>query len=163
MSCSMSKEQKLCKLALQSEDISTPIYVECDKMYRSKVCIQEFWYCLSSLELPLISTRAIWDRQFCTLKAVRNSSSNMTIHIPFFSSNCYEPMAEWLRLVVDSLETRVRLLHSAESFCPRRGHFAWHWARQCTDTRAFYIAALSIIFFSWISSVAISRWQSCKS
>ena len=29
---------------------------------------------------------------------------------------------------------------------PRRGHFAWHRARQCTDTRAFYIAALSIIF-----------------
>ena len=24
---------------------------------------------------------------------------------------------------------------------PRLGHFAWHWARQCTDTRAFYIAA----------------------
>ena len=30
---------------------------------------------------------------------------------------------------------------------PRLGHFARHWARQCTDTRAFYIAALSIIFF----------------
>ena len=43
----MSKEQKLCKLALQSEDISTPIYVECDKMYRSKVCIQEFSYFVS--------------------------------------------------------------------------------------------------------------------
>ena len=27
------------------------------------------------------------------------------------------------------------------------GHFAWHWARQCTDTRAFYVAALSMIFF----------------
>ena len=44
------------------------------------------------------------------------------------------------------------------------GHFAWHWARQCTDTRAFYIAVLSIIcqYFSWISSVAISRWQSTQ-
>ena len=31
----------------------------------------------------------------------------------------------------------------------RRGHLAWHchWARQCTDMRAFYIAALSIMFF----------------
>ena len=46
---------------------------------------------------------------------------------------------------------------------PPLGHFAWHWARQCTDTHAFYIAALSIIFFSWISSVAISRWQGFNS
>ena len=29
----------------------------------------------------------------------------------------------------------------------RLRHVAWHWARQCTDKRAFYIAALSIIFF----------------
>ena len=35
---------------------------------------------------------------------------------------------------------------------PCSGHFAWHWARQCTDTRAFFIAALSIIFFfQWLS------------
>ena len=41
----------------------------------------------------------------------------------------------------------------------RLGHFAWHWARQCTDTRAFYIAVLSVISFSstWILSVA--NWQ----
>ena len=36
-------------------------------------------------------------------------------------------------------------------------HFKWHWASQCTDTRC-YIAALTYLF-SWISSVAISRWQ----
>ena len=28
-----------------------------------------------------------------------------------------------------------------------RGQFVWHWASQCTDTRAFYIVALSIIIF----------------
>ena len=49
--------------------------------------------------------------------AVRNSSSNMTIHITFFSVNRYEPMVEWLRLVIHSLETWVRLPHGAESFC----------------------------------------------
>ena len=33
---------------MQSENILTPIYVECDKMYRSKVCVQEFSYsCLA--------------------------------------------------------------------------------------------------------------------
>ena len=60
---------------------------------------------------------------------------------------------------------------SITSWCwilpPPLGRFAWHWlrhwARQCTDTRAFYIAALSIFSFSWISSVAISHWQGFNS
>ena len=34
---------------LQSENISIPIYVECDKMSRSKVCVQEFSYFVSGL------------------------------------------------------------------------------------------------------------------
>ena len=53
----------------------------------------------------------------------------------FFSRNRYEPMVEWLRLIIHSLETWVR------------GHFEGHWARQCTDTSAFYIAALSLYIF----------------
>ena len=39
------------------------------------------------------------------------------------------------------------------------GHFAWHRARQSTDTRAYILPRfepLSIIF--WTCSVAISRW-----
>ena len=35
------------------ENISTPIYVECDKMYQSKVCVQEFLYFVSSLDIQL--------------------------------------------------------------------------------------------------------------
>ena len=35
----------------------------------------------------------------------------------FFSSNWYEPMAEWLRLVAVSRATWVRFLKSADSFC----------------------------------------------
>ena len=38
---------------MQSENISTPIYVECDKMYRSKVCVQEFSYFVSGLGIQL--------------------------------------------------------------------------------------------------------------
>ena len=38
---------------VQSENISTPIYVECDKMYRSKVCVQEFSYFVSGLDIQL--------------------------------------------------------------------------------------------------------------
>ena len=49
MSCSMSIEQKI----VQSENISTPIYVECNKMYRSKVCVQEFSYFVSGLDIQL--------------------------------------------------------------------------------------------------------------
>ena len=36
---------------VQSENILTPIYVECYKMYQSKVCVQEFWYCLGGLDI----------------------------------------------------------------------------------------------------------------
>ena len=33
--------------------MSTPIYVECNQMYQSKVCIQEFWYFVSDLDIQL--------------------------------------------------------------------------------------------------------------
>ena len=38
---------------VRSESISTPIYVGCDKMYQSKVCVQEFSYFVSGLEIQL--------------------------------------------------------------------------------------------------------------
>ena len=36
-----------------SENISTPIYVECCEMYQSKVCVQEFSYFVSGLDIQL--------------------------------------------------------------------------------------------------------------
>ena len=36
-----------------SENISTPIYVECDKTYQSNICVQEFWYFVSGLDIQL--------------------------------------------------------------------------------------------------------------
>ena len=36
-----------------SENISTPIYVECCEMYQSKVCFQEFSYFVSGLDIQL--------------------------------------------------------------------------------------------------------------
>ena len=36
---------------MRNENISTPIYVECNKIYRSKVCVQEFWYIVSGLDI----------------------------------------------------------------------------------------------------------------
>ena len=40
---------------------------------------------------------------------------NITSHIPFFSSNGYEPMALWLRLITESLATWAGFLMSAET------------------------------------------------
>ena len=41
-----------------SEKFSTPIYVECDKMQLSNVCVEEFSYYLSGLELGTWPTLA---------------------------------------------------------------------------------------------------------
>ena len=38
---------------MQIENISTPINVECDKMYQSKVCVQEFSYFVPGLDIQL--------------------------------------------------------------------------------------------------------------
>ena len=45
----MSCEQNL--KIVWSEDVSTPIYVECYKMYQSMVCIQKFWYFVPGLDI----------------------------------------------------------------------------------------------------------------
>ena len=43
-------DEHWAKLVL-SENISTPIYVECYRMYQSKVCVQEFWYFVPGLDI----------------------------------------------------------------------------------------------------------------
>ena len=63
-----------------SENISTPIYVECDKMYRSKVCDQEFWYIMSGLDIQ--PEKSEYDSP--VRKKVSCRWRNTTSHIPFF-------------------------------------------------------------------------------
>ena len=64
---------------MRSENISTPIYVECDKMYLSKVCVQEFSYFVSGLDIQVESTIVLYAKKIsCRLQ-------NMMSHIPFFS------------------------------------------------------------------------------
>ena len=43
--CAMSKN------CAKKKKNSTPIYVKCDKMYWSKVCVQSFWYCVPGLDI----------------------------------------------------------------------------------------------------------------
>ena len=65
-------------------------------------------------------------------------------------------MAYWLRLP-SRLCRKSGDLDSIPEECwtLRFSHFAWHWARQCTDTRAAYIAALSIFFL-----LGFRQWRS---
>ena len=144
MSCSM-RIASWAKI-VQSENISTPIYVECDKMYRSKVCVQEFSYFVSGLDIQVEKSEYY--------SPVRQKIScrwwNMRSHIPFFSSYSYYFIRTY-GLVVKTGCRESGDVGSIPDDCwnPLQclGHFAWHWARQCTDTCAFYIAALSIILF----------------
>ena len=46
---------------VQSEIISTPTYVECDKMYWSKVCVQEYF--LSGLDIQLEKSTVLYAKQ----------------------------------------------------------------------------------------------------
>ena len=153
MNCSMSIEQKLCQVKIfQLQSMFE--YVECDKMYRSKVCIQYFSYFVS-----WYSTWKIRVLQSCTRKNLLQVAKYDDSYYVFF-----EKSIRTHGLVVNVSRRESGDMGSNPEECwnalQRLGHFAWHWARQCTDKRAFYLAALSIIFFSWISSVAISRWQS---
>ena len=75
---------------VQSENISTPIYVECYKMYQSKVCVQEFWYFVSGLDIQLEQSNynsPARKKIGCRLRNAKYGSYT------FFSSNQYEPMA----------------------------------------------------------------------
>ena len=74
---------------MQSENISTPIYVEFDKMYLSKVCVQEFTYFVSGLDIQLEQSK--YYSPVCKKNGCR--WQNMTSHIPFFRST---DMNQWL-------------------------------------------------------------------
>ena len=127
---------------VQSENISTTIYVKCDKVYRSKVCVQEFSYFVSGLKMELEKSEYFSPVR----KKIGCRWRNTTSHVQFFSSNWYEPMAWWLRLVqrvgrhwFDSWWVLKRFA-VPQLFCEAL-------SPQCTDTHAFYIAVLSTIFF----------------
>ena len=72
-----------------SENISTPIYVEWDKMYRSKIYVQEFLCLVSGLDLQFELSEN--DSPVC--KKISCRWWNTTKHIQFFSSNWNKPMS----------------------------------------------------------------------
>ena len=128
------------------ENISTPIYVECDKM---PWCIdQRFAFknsgisCLSLIfNLNNPRTTVLYAK-----KSVAGGEVRRVIN-RFFSDNWYEPIAYGLRWVAESRATRVRWPDSDECwnsaapwpFCVALSPSV-HWHARC------YVAALSIIF-----------------
>ena len=89
----MSIEQKLCKVKVK---ISSAIYVECDKIYQSKVCVQEFLYLVSASHaaasgLDIQLEKSKYNSPVC--KKIGCMWGNTTRHILFFLGNWYEQMA----------------------------------------------------------------------
>ena len=79
------------------------------KGLRSRILVFRVW--------PWYSTWKIKARQSCMQK-IGCRWRNKTRHVPFFSSNRYEPMAQWLaigRLIAESLATWVQILKSAKT------------------------------------------------
>ena len=76
---------------MQSEKISTPIYVECDKMYRSKVCLQEFWYIVSGLDIQPGTAKKLVARYYS--------------HIPFFCEKSIQTHGSVVKALSCSLES----------------------------------------------------------
>ena len=65
---------------MQSENISTPIYVQCNRMSQSKVCTQGFWYFVPGLDIrPEQSERDNLARK----KAVTGCETLQAIHCFF--------------------------------------------------------------------------------
>ena len=85
---------------MQSENISPPIYVECYKMYLSKVCVQEFGHIVPGLDIqPGI---AVLQRRVIN---------------QFLARDRYERMAQWLRHLLVSPATWNGFSQGAETPC----------------------------------------------
>ena len=65
---------------MRIKNISTPFYVECNKMYRSKVCAQEFSYFVSGLDIQLEQS----ENNSPLRKKISCRWRNTTSHIPCF-------------------------------------------------------------------------------
>ena len=59
------------------------LYVECDKMDQSKVCVQELLYFVSGLDIRLEQS----ENNSPISKKIDCKWRNTTSHIPFFSDN----------------------------------------------------------------------------
>ena len=69
---------------VQSGNNSIPIYVECNKMYQSQVCVQEFSYFMNGLDIQL-EKQPEFDSPGAR-KKIGCRWRNMTSYLLFFSA-----------------------------------------------------------------------------
>ena len=110
---------------------------------------------------PWYSSWKIRVRQSCTPKNQLQVAKYDETYTVFFMwlIRTYGLVVRW---VAESRASWVWFLMSAKSFCPASAILRGTEPVSAL-TRALFILLRSLYFFSWISSVAISRWQSCKS
>ena len=144
MSCSMSIEQKLCKVKL----------FQLQSMLNMSRCIDQRFafknYGVSCLALIFY----LKNPSMTVLKKIccrwRNTMSHILLSFGQFILTNGLP---GLLVKVSNRESgnigSIMIPDECWHALQRLSHFAWHWACQCTDTSAFNlnIAALSIIFF----------------
>ena len=138
------------------ENISTSIYVECDKMYQSKVWVQEFLYFVSGQVTLIFNLKNL---STTVLYAKKSGGKIRKVIYFFFWSDWYKTMAQWLRLVVESLATWVLFFMSAETLCSvsailRNTEPAVHW-----HALFLYCCALSFSFFLDFVSGYLARTE----
>ena len=125
-----------------SEIFSTPIYIKCNKMYRSKVCVQLFSYFVSGLDIQL--EKSEYNSPIC--KKISFRWQNMKSHITFFLEqsiwNNGSVVKTGCRVWLHGYDSLWVLKPSAASrpFCVALG-------LQCTDTSAFYHSIAALFFF----------------
>ena len=82
-------------------NISTPIYVECDNRYQSKVCVQEFLYFVYGFDIQLEKKTYDHSPSTTVLYAIQYVAGvEIQWVIQFFFSDWYEPMAHWLSAII---------------------------------------------------------------
>ena len=105
----LSIEQKLCEVKFFNS-----IYVECDKMYRSKVCVQEFSYSVSGLDVSIYlnnpRTTVLYVKN--RLQVAKYNESYTVFFKQLIQNNGLV-----VKVSAVSLATWVRFLTSAETLC----------------------------------------------
>ena len=118
------------------------------------VCVQEFWLFVLGLDIqpePSEMDNSVLKKAVacCEPLPKKNNYLMQTDTKPWLSD---KGESQW---VVPHLSGSGSILVRYWNSLPPLGHFAWHWSRQCTDSRGFYIAALSTILFLWFR-----QWRS---
>ena len=136
---------------------STPIYVQCDSMYRSKFCCQELWaaYCAFPIRrqsLPAachlveenllaflrcwLSSRVKNVLMLCKLGSDEYSSCEIKFSMELAGSYCWPKLCSLLRSIFRSyIGLWVKIWHRNKSVCFELNHVQISSSKRTTDQR----------------------------